>query len=139
MKAVHVGRVGVDFTADEAAVLAKITGLELVASLKRAVGDLGRVKRIHKENGYIACPDSFTQLPTVLNGCSNLLGEIFEDRGVVRVEKTEAPSRCWHTHPQPTSLASRVALLHVCDRNASMRVRQWESRRYHSAFPSRST
>ena len=35
-----------------------------------------------KVNGYIACPDTFTQLPAVLNGCSNLLGEIFEERGV---------------------------------------------------------
>ena len=54
-----------------------------MASLKRAVGDLDRVKRIVKVNGYIAVADgSVTNLPTVLNGCSNLLGEIFEERGV---------------------------------------------------------
>ena len=57
--------------------------LELVASLKRAVGDLDRVKRIVKVNGFIAVSDaSVTNLPVVLNGCSNLLGEIFEERGV---------------------------------------------------------
>ena len=33
-------------------------------------------------NGYIACSQDFTALPAVLNGCSNLLGEVFEDRGV---------------------------------------------------------
>ena len=82
MKDVHVGRVGVDYTAEEASDLAKITALELIASLKGAVGDLDKVKRIVKVNGYIACPETFTALPAVLNGASNLLGEVFEDRGV---------------------------------------------------------
>lgn len=82
MKNLHIGRVGVEYTAEQGADLAKITGLELIASLKNAVGDLDKVKRIVKVNGYIACPDSFTALPAVLNGCSNLLGEVFEDKGV---------------------------------------------------------
>ena len=56
MKNVHVGRVGVDFTAEQGSDLAKITGLELIASLKGAIGDLDKVKRIVKVNGYIACP-----------------------------------------------------------------------------------
>lgn len=82
MKSLHVGRVGVDFTAEEASELAKITGLELIASLKTAIGDLDKVKRVVKVNGFIACPHDFTALPAVLNGCSNLLGEVFEERGV---------------------------------------------------------
>ena len=44
--------------------------------------NLDQVKRIVKVNGYIACDPSFTALPAVLNGCSNLLGEVFEERGV---------------------------------------------------------
>ena len=82
MKDLHIGRLGVEFTAEQGSELAKITGLELIASLKGAVGDLDKVKRIVKVNGYIACPDTFTALPAVLNGCSNLIGEVFEDRGV---------------------------------------------------------
>ena len=82
MKSLYTGRVGIDFTVEEAEALAKLTGLELISSLKRAVGDLDKVKRIVKVNGYIACPPEFVQLPAVLNGCSNLLGDIFEDRGV---------------------------------------------------------
>uniref|UniRef100_A0A7S2I2C5 Endoribonuclease L-PSP/chorismate mutase-like domain-containing protein n=1 Tax=Haptolina brevifila TaxID=156173 RepID=A0A7S2I2C5_9EUKA len=82
LKSLHIGRVGVDYTEEEANALAKITGLELISSLKRAVGDLDRVKRIVKVNGYIACPPEFVALPAVLNGCSNLLGEVFEERGV---------------------------------------------------------
>ena len=58
------------------------SGRRLIASLKGVVGDLDKVKRVVKVNGYIACPDSFTALPSVLNGCSNLLGEVFGDRGV---------------------------------------------------------
>jgi enamine deaminase RidA (YjgF/YER057c/UK114 family) len=56
--------------------------LELISTLKRTVGDLDRVKRIVKVNGFIQCTTDFTQLPAVLNGCSNLLGEVFEERGV---------------------------------------------------------
>ena len=82
MKSVHTGRVGEDFTAEEGEKFAETVGLELIASLKLAVGDLDKVKRIVKVNGYIACPPSFTALPAVLNGCSNLLGEVFEERGV---------------------------------------------------------
>ena len=83
MKSLHVGRVGAEFTPEEAAELAKLTGLGLVASLRREIGDLDRVKRIVKVNGYIAVADhSVTSLPAVLNGCSTLLGEIFEERGV---------------------------------------------------------
>ena len=82
MKSVHVGRVGVDFTAEQGEALAKTTGLELIATLKQCVGDLDKVKRIVKVNGYIACTPEFTALPAVLNGCSNLLGEVFEERGV---------------------------------------------------------
>lgn len=83
MKDCYVGRVGAEFTTDEAALLAKITGLELIASLKTAVGDLDKVKRIVKVSGFIAVADgSVTALPAVLNGCSNLMGEVFEERGV---------------------------------------------------------
>ena len=79
----HVGRVGKDFTAEQAEKLAKIVGLELIASLQKAVGgDLDKVERIVKVNGFIACEPTFTALPAVLNGCSNLLAEVFEERGV---------------------------------------------------------
>ena len=48
MKTVHVGRVGVDFTTEQASELARITALELIATLKLTVGDLDKVKRIVK-------------------------------------------------------------------------------------------
>jgi enamine deaminase RidA (YjgF/YER057c/UK114 family) len=82
MKTPHVGTLGADFTKEQGEELAKTVGLELIASLKTAVGDLDKVQRIVKVNGYMACERGFTDLPAVLNGCSNLIGEIFEDRGV---------------------------------------------------------
>lgn len=103
MKTPHVGRLGFDLTKEEGNELARLTGLELIATLKKTVGDLDKVlacsrrsprspltfesrdpqvKRIVKVNGYIACTGSFTELPFVLNGCSNLMGEVFGDRGV---------------------------------------------------------
>ena len=82
MKTPIPGIVGKDFTTAQGAELAKLTALELVSSLKVAVGDLDRVRRIVKLNGYIACAPDFTEHPEVLNGASNLLGEIFGDRGV---------------------------------------------------------
>jgi enamine deaminase RidA (YjgF/YER057c/UK114 family) len=41
-----------------------------------------QVKRIVKVNGYIACTHNFTELPFVLNGCSDLMAEVFAERGV---------------------------------------------------------
>ena len=82
MKSVHVGRIGFDMTKEEGAEMARITALELISTLKNTVGDLDRVQKIVKVNGFIACATEFTELPAVLNGCSNLIGEVFEDRGI---------------------------------------------------------
>ena len=82
MKTPIKGIVGKTLTTDQGAEMARLTALELVSSLKVAVGDLDRVRRIVKLNGYIACDENFTEHPEVLNGASNLLGEIFGERGV---------------------------------------------------------
>ena len=66
----------------EAAVFAEKIGLELIATLKHEVGDLDKIKRIVKVVGFVNCIDSFGQQPEVLNGCSNLFGAVFGDRGV---------------------------------------------------------
>ena len=46
------------------------------------LGDLDRVKRIVKVNGFVNCVDSFSAQPKVINGISDLLGEVFGPRGV---------------------------------------------------------
>jgi enamine deaminase RidA (YjgF/YER057c/UK114 family) len=82
MKSLYSGTVGDSVSTEEAADIARIIGIELVATLKSAVGDLDKIKRIVKIVGFVNCVDSFTEQPEVINGCSNVLVEIFgSERG----------------------------------------------------------
>lgn len=76
------GKVGAEVTAEQAYELARICGLNLIAALKHAVGDLDRITRIAKVGGFVASTPDFTGQPGVINGASELLGEAFGDAGV---------------------------------------------------------
>jgi len=82
MSSIRTGKVSVDYTTEEAAKLAEWIALELIATLKHEVGDLDKVKKIVKVVGFVNCPPEFEQQPEVLNGCSNLIGAVFGDRGI---------------------------------------------------------
>lgn len=76
------GKVGKDLTIEQGYEAAKVTALSLIATLKDALGgDLSKVKRIVKVNGYVNCLPDFTDQPKVINGCSDLLVAIFGERG----------------------------------------------------------
>jgi enamine deaminase RidA (YjgF/YER057c/UK114 family) len=75
------GKVGVDFTLDEGKAAARNTGLNLLAALKAEIGDLDKVKRIVKVLGMVNCPSDFTQQPQVINGFSDLMVEVFGEKG----------------------------------------------------------
>lgn len=75
------GKVGAEVTAEQAYDLARICGLNLIAALKHAVGDLDRITRIAKVGGFVASTPDFTGQPGVINGASELLGEAFADAG----------------------------------------------------------
>ncbi len=75
------GKVGKDLNIEQGYEAAKITALSLMATLKDAVGDLSKVKRIVKVNGYVNCLPDFTDQPKVINGCSDLLVLVFGDKG----------------------------------------------------------
>uniref|UniRef100_A0A7S0IRS7 Endoribonuclease L-PSP/chorismate mutase-like domain-containing protein n=1 Tax=Calcidiscus leptoporus TaxID=127549 RepID=A0A7S0IRS7_9EUKA len=77
MKQLHVGKVGKEYTTEEAAAFAEFIGLELVSTLKAHVGDLDKVTRIVKLVGFVNCVDTYTEQPEVINGCSNIIGKIF--------------------------------------------------------------
>jgi enamine deaminase RidA (YjgF/YER057c/UK114 family) len=77
----HTGIVGQDVTVEEAYRHARLTGLHLIATLKAELGDLDRVRRIVKVLGMVNAVPGFTQQPEVINGCSDLLVEVFGDRG----------------------------------------------------------
>lgn len=76
------GKVGKELSIEQGYEAAKITALSLIATLKDALGgDLSRVKRIVKVNGYVNCLPDFTDQPKVINGCSDLLVALFGEKG----------------------------------------------------------
>ena len=76
------GVVGEDVSAEEAKRAARICGLNLIAQLKAALdGDLERVVRLVKLGGFVQAGPAFFDIPQVLNGCSDLMVEVFGDAG----------------------------------------------------------
>src|SRR3954463_1679304 len=77
----RTGKVGAAVNPDDAHELARIAALNALAVVKAEVGDLSAVRRIVKVVGYVASAPDFTGQPGVINGASELLGEIFGDAG----------------------------------------------------------
>jgi enamine deaminase RidA (YjgF/YER057c/UK114 family) len=76
------GRVGETVSVDEAYNDARLVGLQLVAVAKQALdGDLSRVQRVVKLLGLVNSTPQFEHHPEVINGCSDLLVQIFGERG----------------------------------------------------------
>ena len=75
------GKLGKDLEIEDGYAAAKQTGLNLLGSLKASIGDLDKVKRIVKLLCLVNSTDSFESHPLVANGCSDLLVEIFGDKG----------------------------------------------------------
>lgn len=73
------GKVGADVTPDEAYEAARLTGLAIVGSLKRALGDLDRVSAWLSVVGMVNTAPGFTQTPSVINGFSDLILAIWGD------------------------------------------------------------
>lgn len=76
------GKVGAEVSAEDAKSLAAISAINAIAALKSVLGDLDRVTRIVKVVGFVASDQSFTGQPGVINGASELLGEVFGEAGV---------------------------------------------------------
>ena len=77
----HTGIVGQDVTVEEAYGHARLTGLQLIATMQTELGDLYRVGRIVKLLGMVNAVPGFGQQPEVINGCSDLFVEVFGERG----------------------------------------------------------
>ncbi|MEU5210286.1 RidA family protein [Streptomyces sp. NPDC020742] len=76
------GKVGAEVSPEQAKELAATCALNAVAAVKSVIGDLDKIRRIVKVVGFVASAPDFTGQPAVLNGASELLGEIFGDKGV---------------------------------------------------------
>tara|TARA_B100000965_G_C19442636_1_gene691591 strand:+ start:352 stop:900 length:549 start_codon:yes stop_codon:yes gene_type:complete len=75
------GKVGYDLTIEQGYEAARITAVNLISTIKASVGDLKKVKRVLKVTGMVNAAPSFTDHPKVVNGCSDLIVEVFGDRG----------------------------------------------------------
>lgn len=77
----YLGKVGEDLTVEEGYQAARLVALNCLASVKEALGDLDRVKRVVKLLGMVNCTPEFTQQPEVINGASDLLVELYGEAG----------------------------------------------------------
>ena len=75
------GRLGEDMTVEQGQQAARACAINLIAQIKSALGDLDRVTRIVKLGGFVNAAGDFTDIPKVVNGCSDLMVEVFGDAG----------------------------------------------------------
>jgi enamine deaminase RidA (YjgF/YER057c/UK114 family) len=75
------GQVGAEFNVEEATKIARDVATTLIAVIKQAAGSLDNVTRIVKINGSVNAVPGFTQQPQVINGVSDLMVEVFGERG----------------------------------------------------------
>jgi len=76
-----VGKLGRDLTIDEGYQVARNVAMNSLASIRIALGSLDKVKRFVKLLGMVNCTEDFKEQPKVINGCSDLLVELFGDEG----------------------------------------------------------
>jgi len=75
------GKVGKDLTVQQGYEAARLTAINQLAVLKAELGSLNKVKRIVKVLGMVNCSEDFTDQPKVINGYSDLMVEIFGEKG----------------------------------------------------------
>lgn len=75
--AMPLGKVGADLTVDQGYEMARLCTLSMLASIKRELGDLDRVAAWLRVFGMVSSAPDFVQQPAVINGCSELLIELF--------------------------------------------------------------
>lgn len=77
------GRVGADMSLEEGKEAARQVGLAMLATLKKELGSLDRVKRVVKLLGMVNSTPDFGEHPKVINGCSELFGQVWgEENGI---------------------------------------------------------
>ena len=80
-KPVVFGKVGAELTQEQAYDAARLTGLNLIAQLKKELGSLDQVKQVVKVQAFVASAPDFMAQPAVMNGVSDLFVEVFGEAG----------------------------------------------------------
>jgi enamine deaminase RidA (YjgF/YER057c/UK114 family) len=75
------GIVGQDVDVETAVRAARLCGINLIAQMKAATGDLDRVVRVVKLGGFVQAGPDFYDIPNIVNGCSDLMVEVFGEAG----------------------------------------------------------
>jgi enamine deaminase RidA (YjgF/YER057c/UK114 family) len=89
----YTGKVGDTLSVEEAIASARLTAINVIAHLRDACGgDLDRVKRIVKLLGFVNCTPTFGDQPKVINGASDLMVEVFGEKGRHARSAVGAPS-----------------------------------------------
>lgn len=78
----EIGKLGKDLEAERGYELAQRCALNALAAIKGVIGDLDRITDVVKVVGFVASTTDFTKQPAVINGASELLMEIFGEKGV---------------------------------------------------------
>ena len=77
----YLGKLGADFSVEEGQAAARLCGLNILAQVRAAGGDLDRVVRCVRLGGFVNSTPDFTDQPKVINGASDLMAEVFGDKG----------------------------------------------------------
>lgn len=77
----HAGKVGAEVSIEQAYRHARLTGINLLAVMHDALGDLSRIRRIVKLLGMVNAVSDFEEHPKVIDGCSDLFIEVFGEAG----------------------------------------------------------
>jgi len=75
------GKVGGDLSVEQGREAARMTGLSILATLQAELGDLDRIARIVRVLGMVNVAPGFDRTPTVIDGCSDLLVDVFGEAG----------------------------------------------------------
>ncbi len=103
-KQLYTGKVGKEVSKEEAYTAARACALNLVAQLKKFLGDLDKVKQIVHLKGFVASENDFTAQPSVINGASDFFVEVFGEAGL--------HTRCaLGTNVLPTDIPVEVELI----------------------------
>jgi enamine deaminase RidA (YjgF/YER057c/UK114 family) len=81
-KSVMTGKLGGELTTAQGKEVARRVGLNILATVRKTLGTLDKVKRLVKTLGMVNCTADFEEQPQVINGFSELMKEVFGEDGV---------------------------------------------------------
>jgi len=78
-RVLYPGRIGADVTVEQGYAAARLTGINMIAGMKHALGDLDRVKGLIRCLCFVACKADFNDVHLVSSGCTDVIFEVFAD------------------------------------------------------------